>query len=231
MQMRPVDHEAVAAECSLALQAQPGFPRALLRRARALEALRRYDLALQDVHALLAQDPSHQDALDLSRRLRAAIAPALPSTVDPGSCPSPAALGASVVRVGAPVAGLGPCLPPRPKKSSPPPQPSTTASKPHVSSQNHHSHSSPALPNGSQTKSSPHIISKPSNEASSQAPAILSPTNSSRPIVKLEPSLGSVVSRWRPLKLVYDHDIRLAQMPANCSFKTLRDIVTNRFPS
>lgn len=35
----------------------------------------------------------------------------------------------------------------------------------------------------------------------------------------------------RPLKLIYDHDIRLAQMPVNCSFKVLRDIVSKRFPS
>ncbi|KAJ0501190.1 hypothetical protein HanRHA438_Chr11g0498331 [Helianthus annuus] len=31
--------------------------------------------------------------------------------------------------------------------------------------------------------------------------------------------------QWRSLKLVYDHDIRLAQMPMNCSFKVLREIV------
>jgi hypothetical protein len=35
----------------------------------------------------------------------------------------------------------------------------------------------------------------------------------------------------RLLKLVYNHDIRLAQMPEKCSFKMLRDIVTKMFPS
>ncbi|XP_074579394.1 protein CLMP1-like [Curcuma longa] len=230
MQLRPVDNEAVVAECSLALQAQPGFPRALLRRARALEALRRYDVALQDVHALLAQDSCNPDALDLARRLRAAAAPASPSAVDPGSRPSPAALGASVVQVGIPVSGLGPCLPARPKKASTPPQPSPTASKPAVASQNHHRPSSPSLPNGPQTKSQPLrlVPSKPPNgETPSQS---LSPRGSSRQSVKKE-TLESAAIRWRPLKLVYDHDIRLAQMPTNCTFKALREIVTNRFPS
>ncbi|KAG2684388.1 hypothetical protein I3843_10G073100 [Carya illinoinensis] len=37
--------------------------------------------------------------------------------------------------------------------------------------------------------------------------------------------------QWRPLKLVYDHDIRLAQMPMKCSFKVLREIVSKRFSS
>ncbi|RWW58232.1 hypothetical protein BHE74_00034937 [Ensete ventricosum] len=235
MQMRPVDHEAVAAECSLALQAQPGFPRALLRRARALEALHRYDVALQDVHALLDQDPSHSDALDLARRLRAALAPSAPAAVDPGSRPSPAALGASAVRVGAPVAGLGPCLPTRPKKSSPSaqnPQSSMTANKPTSSSQNHHPPSSPALSNGPDTKPPRQLLSKPSSaEASSQPVLVGSPVDSSQQSTGKEPSLRTVVNRWRPLKLVYDHDIRLAQMPAYCSFKVLREIVANRFPS
>ncbi|KAK8542592.1 hypothetical protein V6N12_015182 [Hibiscus sabdariffa] len=40
-----------------------------------------------------------------------------------------------------------------------------------------------------------------------------------------------VAIQWRPLKLVYDHDIRLSQMPVNCSFKVLREIVSKRFPS
>ncbi|XP_078150749.1 uncharacterized protein LOC144546091 [Carex rostrata] len=37
--------------------------------------------------------------------------------------------------------------------------------------------------------------------------------------------------RQRPLKLVYNHDIRLAQISEKCSFKVLRDIVTKMFPS
>ncbi|XP_042448394.1 protein CLMP1-like [Zingiber officinale] len=230
MQMRPVDHEAVAAECSLALQAQPGFPRALLRRARALEALCRYDLALEDVHSLLALDSSHPDALDLARRLRAAVAPAAPS--DPGSRPSPAALGASAVQVGIPISGLGPCLPARSKKASTPPQPSLSANKPTVPSQNDHCSNSPSLSNGPQIKPFRLVPFKPSNgEASSQSSQVVSPRGSSRQSVKKEVSLEAAVIRWRPLKLVYDHDIRLAQMQANCTFKGLREIVANRYPS
>nr|BAJ91229.1 predicted protein [Hordeum vulgare subsp. vulgare] len=125
LQLRPVDHKAVAEECSLALQAEPRFPRALLRRARALEALGRHELALADTLALLALDPNHRDAIDLSHRLRSRISSSSSSasagsTHEPTSRPSPAALGASAV-----VAGLGPSLPSRPfpKKQSPPSPP------------------------------------------------------------------------------------------------------------
>ncbi|XP_073003409.1 protein CLMP1 [Typha latifolia] len=223
MQMRPVDHEAVAAECSLALQAQPRFPRALLRRARAFEALRRYDLALDDVHALLAIDPSHRDALELSRRLRATVSPARTAfaAVDATSRPSPAALGASAVRVAAPVVtglGLGPSLPARPG----PKKPSAINSK---------------LPSSL-------LAEKPANSTRSTSPPRVKPIPPSNPAVtqpkdsvldgskvQLTVRKTSCSDKWRPLKLVYDHDIRLAQMPAGCNFRVLREVVSKRFPS
>lgn len=51
------------------------------------------------------------------------------------------------------------------------------------------------------------------------------------PKPKPEPSNESVTITWRQLKLVYDHDIRLAQMPVNCSFRELRDTVKKKFPT
>ncbi|KAJ1428701.1 Tetratricopeptide-like helical domain superfamily [Sesbania bispinosa] len=133
MQMKPIDHESVIAECTMALQVQPQFVRALLRRARAYESVGNNEMALRDVKALLAAEPTHSDALEIAHRLRTALEPR----------PSPAALGVSAVRA---------------RKEE-------------------------------------------------------------------------VEIRSRPLKLVYDHDIRLAQMPMNCSFRALRDTVRKKFPS
>jgi hypothetical protein len=39
------------------------------------------------------------------------------------------------------------------------------------------------------------------------------------------------LTKWRPLKLVYDHDIRLRQVSEKCSFRMLREFVAKRFPS
>ncbi|KAJ4755177.1 hypothetical protein LUZ62_089582 [Rhynchospora pubera] len=227
MQIRPVDHELVATECSLALEAQPLFPRALLRRARALEALKRYDLALKDVQMLLTIDSDNKDALELARRLRTAVAPATTGVVDPGtSRPSPAALGASAV-----VAGLGPSLPSRPipKKQAA----NANANKSSISV------GVTATAAAAASSVSPSVInSQPIPVASTFA----APTKETLPILEtlkmVEPSgknkskVGNVGPvRQRPLKLVYDHDIRLAQMPEKCSFKVLRDVVAKRFPS
>ncbi|KAF8642690.1 hypothetical protein HU200_067062 [Digitaria exilis] len=228
LQLRPVDHEAVAQECSLALQAEPRFPRALLRRARALEALGRYELALADALALLALDADHRDAIDLAHRLRSRVnasAAACASAPEPTSRPSPAALGASAV-----VAGLGPSLPSRPfPKKQPTPAPPTPPSQ-----------------------SNPNVMSKPNAPPSpklvpfsnsSPSPAKSSAADSSRkgtPTLPVNPSLlatatplidRNVVTKWRPLKLVYDHDIRLGQIPEKCSFRMLREFVAKRFPS
>ncbi|XP_058081453.1 protein CLMP1 [Magnolia sinica] len=233
MQMKPVDYNMVVAECSLALQVQPRFGRALLRRARAFEALSRYDMAMQDVQALLTADPNHRDALEIARRLRVALGPRQEAQQDLQSQPSPAALGASAVR-GAPIGGLGPCLPAR------------TAPKKAVASNKHDKPLSPTKTqqpispsNGPELKSMPRAVLKPFKGTSEplafpdkdNKDLPLQSSSSSLPLRPLRAPSVPVVTQWRPLKLIYDHDIRLAQMPANCSFRVLRDIVANRYPS
>ncbi|XP_044461947.1 protein CLMP1-like [Mangifera indica] len=233
MQMKPVDYETVIAECTMALQVQPRFVRALLRRARALEAIGRYEMAMQDVQVLLGADPNHQDALEIGRRLRTALGPRQEAQQDLQSRPSPAALGASAVR-GAPIAGLGPCLPARPvaKKAAASPgsvvSPTNKLEKPQMDS---------TTENGTETKVQlPKLVLKPSNGSSKASgnPGRNNQTEQSLSSLVQLPARGQtleVAIKWRPLKLVYDHDIRLAQMPVNCSFKVLREIVSKRFPS
>ncbi|KAA8515564.1 hypothetical protein F0562_018825 [Nyssa sinensis] len=234
MQMKPIDYETVIAECTMALQVQPLFVRALLRRARAFEAIGKYEMAMQDVQALLGADPNQQDALEIARRLRTALGPRQEAQQDLQSRPSPAALGASAVR-GAPISGLGPCLPARPV----PKKATTLAVGSIVSPNNKPDKPQPILPteNGPEVKPQlPEIVLKLSNDSSKPNP------NPSKDNHKEQPSSSSLslpangqasmtVIRWRPLKLVYDHDIRLAQMPVNCSFRVLREIVSKRFPS
>lgn len=237
MQMKPIDYDAVIVECSMALLVQPHFVRALLRRARAYEAIGKYDLGMQDVQLLLGVDPSNKDVLDICQRLKTAIGTRQEPQQDIHSRPSPAALGASAVR-GAPISGLGPCLPARamPKKAaaSLSGSASSTSDKmdkmsvvvppengvqgdPEVKSQMpkhvRKTSNSPSKPNGNSVKDN----KKDENSASS-----VSQQSQGK-------SSGASV-QWRPLKLVYDHDIRLAKMPVGCSFRVLRDIVGERFP-
>ncbi|CAK7351557.1 unnamed protein product [Dovyalis caffra] len=232
MQMKPIDYETVIAECTMALQVHPQFVRALLRRARAFEAIGKYEMAMQDVQVLLGAEPNHRDALDIARKLRTAFGPRQEAQQDLQSRPSPAALGASAVR-GAPIGGLGPCLPPRTvsKKGAGPPggsvgSPSNKMEKPLLNS---------VSENGHETKNQlPKVVLKPSS-GFSKVPANPGKDRKGKESLSSSVSLPGQVSevavRLRPLKLVYDHDIRLAQMPVGCAFKVLREIVSKRFPS
>ncbi|KAJ6725246.1 PROTEIN CLMP1 [Salix viminalis] len=205
MQMKPIDYETVISECTMALQVQPQFVRALLRRARAYEAI---------------------------GKLRTAFGPRQEAQQDLQSRPSPAALGASAVR-GAPIGGLGPCLPARPvsKKAAAPSggsivSPISKMEKPLMNS---------ASENGPETKNQlPKLVLKPSS-GSSKASANPGKDRQGKGSLASSLSLPRQVSEvpvpLRPLKLVYDHDIRLAQMPVNCAFKVLREIVSKRFSS
>ncbi|KAK8369270.1 hypothetical protein V6Z11_A01G100000 [Gossypium hirsutum] len=227
MQMKPIDYDTVIAECTMALQVQPRFVRALLRRARAFEAIKKYEMAMQDVLLLLGADPNHKDALEIARRLRTALGPRQEAQQDLQSRPSPAALGASAVR-GAPIAGLGPCLPARPvsKKTTSPPggsvgSPSNKLEKIQMNV---------ATENGPENKAQmPRLVLKPSSGS------LKTTGNLNKGGPRAQSISGfvqeQVAIEWRPLKLVYDHDIRLSQMPVNCSFKVLREIVSKRFPS
>ncbi|KAF3776923.1 Tetratricopeptide repeat protein 1 [Nymphaea thermarum] len=317
LQMKPVQFDTVVAECTLALHAQPRFPRALLRRARAFEALGKFDLAVQDVQSLLQSDPNNQDALEIARRLRVALgnrqdsaqrdlqrtssaattttnnhrspSPAPPATsplhhplhsaISSGSYPSstssslsssssssysgtsPAALGASAVP-GAPLGGLGPCLParaiPLPKKHAAKPVEksvpedllaSAFSASNHANNINdsvsengvqHLSSTSSPKPSEKTKTGLPSIVLKPSKASPSSSKPVLpvsvdgeSPSPAGPGAKPIKNPQGVVVStiRWRPLKLVYDHDIRLAQMPDNCTFRVLREIVAKRFNS
>ncbi|KAJ6402002.1 hypothetical protein OIU84_014139 [Salix udensis] len=232
MQMKPIDYETVIAECTMALQVQPQFVRALLRRARAFEAIGKYEMAMQDVQVLLGADPNHRDALDITQRLRTVFGPRQEAQQDLQSRPSPAALGASAVR-GAPISGLGPCLPARPvsKKAAAPPggsvvSPSNKTEKPLMDL---------VSENGPVTKDQlPKLVLKPlsdSSKASANAGKDRQGKESLSSSMLLPRQVSEVAVRFRPLKLAYDHDIRLAQMPVNCTFKVLREIVSKRFPS
>ncbi|KAE8680292.1 BTB/POZ domain-containing protein [Hibiscus syriacus] len=208
MQMKPIDYDTVIAECTMALQVQPRFVRALLRRARAFEAIGKYEVAMQDVQFLLGTDPNNKDALEIARRLRTALGPRQEAQQDPQSRPSPAALGASAVR-GAPISGLGPCLPARPvpKKASSPP--------------------------GGSVGSPNNKLEKIQRSAASENVDNLKKGGPRGQLVSssVNGKVQQAAIQWRPLKLVYDHDIRLSEMPVNCSFKVLREIVSKRFPS
>nr|CAD1839532.1 unnamed protein product [Ananas comosus var. bracteatus] len=164
------------------------LPRALLRRARALEALRRSDLASRTSAPSSPSTPTTATPSTSS----AASPPPLPSPLPSRPSPRrPRRLRPRRFRPPSPASA--PPSPPAPSpRNQPPPQSVAGAS----------------LPNG---------------------PAAVKLSADRKP--PLPSSSAARQRRRRPLKLVYDHDIRLAEMPANCGFRALREVVATRFPS
>ncbi|KAL6839147.1 hypothetical protein ACP4OV_031038 [Aristida adscensionis] len=73
MRARPAEHHRAIHECNLALEAVPGYSRALLRRAGCFLALDRPDLAWPDVERVLRVEPANRAAREISGRVRAAL--------------------------------------------------------------------------------------------------------------------------------------------------------------
>lgn len=265
MQMKPLQYDAAIGECSLALQAHPGFPRALLRRARAFEATGKLDLALQDVEILLQADVSHPDAFEMAKRIRLSIANGgdeaqqgdrgRPSTP---VAPPPVNLCASATTNE--LSGDSRALPSDTRSVCMEGEDFSTLKEdddgavltPCPSSRHMQS---PSCPFSHQTRTRLSAMSPttPSGEVSSEAPPTFDSSDSSKPPPQTPPgdvckpiSLKNVLhqdsvqilqfdeptaSHMRPVKLIYDHDIRLAEMPVHCKFGDLRKLVRERFPS
>ncbi|BFI39627.1 protein PHOX [Marchantia polymorpha subsp. ruderalis] len=232
LQVKPVIYDNVIMECTLALEAHPKFGKALYRRARAYEAMGKLQLALADVQFLLQSESSNQEALELGKRLRAALGNIEGAQQDtqwrssvslhaspPDTATSPATPGAD----GAPgQSGRGPTLPARPpgkKKGR-----TTTDSEATLRT---------AGETGTSVPSVTHNTPQPEMSKSGG-----SKVASNNPVNRDEKKLSNrSISREeaakhtpRLLKLVFGHDIRRAEVFGNCGFGDLREVVRKRFP-
>lgn len=73
IQMGPVEYHKAIHECNLALEVSPKYTKALLKRARCLEAMNRLELACKDVDAVLSLEPNNLTALELSDKINKAL--------------------------------------------------------------------------------------------------------------------------------------------------------------
>lgn len=73
-------HESVVADCTAALEVQPDYTKALLRRAVAREALEQFEEGLQDARRALELEPGQREAAALVPKLEKAAADKLEKT-------------------------------------------------------------------------------------------------------------------------------------------------------
>lgn len=70
MQMGPGEYHRAIAACNLALEVSPKYSKALLKRARCYESLNRFELAFQDVGAILSAEPNNVMAQEIAERMK-----------------------------------------------------------------------------------------------------------------------------------------------------------------
>ncbi|KAJ1413159.1 Tetratricopeptide-like helical domain superfamily [Sesbania bispinosa] len=70
MQLGLGEYPRAINQCNLALQVSPKYSKALLKRANCYRALNRFDLAIRDVHLVLAVEPNNVSALEFLESLK-----------------------------------------------------------------------------------------------------------------------------------------------------------------
>ncbi|KAH7439163.1 hypothetical protein KP509_04G048100 [Ceratopteris richardii] len=262
LQMKPAQHDVAIHECNLALQIQPGFTRALLRRARAYEALGNLNVALEDVKTLLQIDAHHQDAIDMLKRIQFSIdCPGDEAHWGQDKPPLPTSLSRSKSYSGSHITSNGVENPPVSKSFSlrnggnhgsastnfpPSTQPQrTTGTSSLTPTQSFREIQTPRQTPASWPMNTP--PSTPSIDMSSylndsgvhRYTSSMDPSkvDSSEKIIHQDYPQGSKTDssysapRSRPVKLIYDHDIRLAEIPVNSKLNELRKLIKSKFPS
>ncbi|KAF9617061.1 hypothetical protein IFM89_033166 [Coptis chinensis] len=73
MQMGLGEYPMAINECNMALEVQPNYSKALLKRAKCYEALNRLDLAFRDVDSVLSLEPNNLTALEIKERVKNAL--------------------------------------------------------------------------------------------------------------------------------------------------------------
>ncbi|XP_020876785.1 HSP-interacting protein isoform X2 [Arabidopsis lyrata subsp. lyrata] len=223
MQLEPGEFSKAIYECDLALSVTPDHSKALLKRARCYEALNKLDLALRDVCMVSKLDPKNPMASEIVEKLKRtleskglrvndSLIELPPDYVEPVEA-SPAALWAK----------LGKSRVKKTKKSNQVQEKSEgenveTGKKNIVAAE----------------KGKDKIIDKQSKK-NGKGKQLDKRSDMSKEkekvIIEEELLVVGVEDVNKDVKFVYSDDIRLAELPINCTLFKLREVVHERFPS
>ncbi|KAK6944426.1 PB1 domain [Dillenia turbinata] len=202
MQMGLSDYPRAVHECNLALEVSPKYSKALLKRARCYEALNRIELAMRDVNNVLNMEPNNLMALEIAERVKKEVEEKGAKVDD-----KPIDWASQYVEP--------PCASPSPKavkekmkkKKSSKTEEQKTEGVDKLVVEEIVSDVKMEIPEENSKKEVPKINAKevPKKNVDEEVPK-------------------------KNVKLVFGEDIRLAQVPVNCSVLELRGVIRDRFP-
>ncbi|KAJ4709111.1 Octicosapeptide/Phox/Bem1p domain-containing protein / tetratricopeptide repeat-containing protein [Melia azedarach] len=208
MQMGLNEYPSAIQECNLALEVTPLYSKALIKRARCYEALNRLDLAFRDVTTVLNKEPNNVMAIEIAERVKKE-------------------LEERGLRVNDTVIELPPDYvePPLPS-SAPKVVKEKTKKKKNNKVEQKKAENEVDLKNDDEKIEDKKIdgeieekkIDGEIEEKKAEDKGVVEET-----IKEEEPK--------KTVKLVFGEDIRVAQLPLNCSLLQLREVISDRFPS
>ncbi|RVX19684.1 Protein PHOX4 [Vitis vinifera] len=225
MQMGIGEYPRAINQCNLAIEVSPKYSKALLKRAKCYEALNRLDLALKDVNSILSIESNNLAALEIADRVKKAIEEKGIKVDD-----KEVVMAAEYTE-------------------SPP----YKAVKQKTKKKKSNKTEVKKLLDKAVVKPVDKAVVKPVDKAvveenvgvvkenvdavkenvdAIKEKAVAPETAEEEEVVVSEiVKEEEVVTVSRPVKLVFNEDIRWAQLPVNCSIRLVRDIVQDRFPS
>ncbi|ANM71140.1 Octicosapeptide/Phox/Bem1p (PB1) domain-containing protein / tetratricopeptide repeat (TPR)-containing protein [Arabidopsis thaliana] len=220
MQLEPGEFAKAIHECDLALSVTPDHNKALLKRARCYEALNKLDLALRDVCMVSKLDPKNPMASEIVEKLKRtleskglrinnSVIELPPDYVEPVGA-SPAALWAK----------LGKVRVKKTKKSNQVEEKSEGEGEDVEPEKKNN-----VLAEKGKEKIKMKVKGKQSDKRSDTS------KEQEKVIIEEELLVIGVEDVNKDVKFVYSDDIRLAELPINCTLFKLREVVHERFPS
>ncbi|CAH8370508.1 unnamed protein product [Eruca vesicaria subsp. sativa] len=205
MHSDPGEYAKAIHECDLALNITPDYTKALLKRARCYEALNKLDLALRDVCLVSDLDPNNPMASEIAVKLKRTLEGKGLMVKD-----SVIELPPDYVE---PVAAH---LALWAKKGK------ARVKKKNRSSSQVQEKSDDVENAESEKKNNNNLIDVKGKEK------IVDKSKEQEEVIIEDKSIGDVK---KTVKFVYSHDVRLAELPLNCTLFHLREVVHERFPS
>ncbi|KAG8372664.1 hypothetical protein BUALT_Bualt12G0090100 [Buddleja alternifolia] len=224
MQLGIIEYPRAIHECNLALEVTPKYSKALLKRARCYEALNRLDLALRDVGTVLKMEPNNLMAIEIAERVKE-------TTERRGSKENEITID----------------LVPRPEYLEPPTaSPQSKVPKEKLRKKKHNIVEKKKIDEakseeGKDEKGRDEKELKRKNEEKISNEDVvmqkiedqIEENKTEDKVVVEEEKISNGVEEEskRTVKLVFGEDIRWAQIPLNCDILTVREIISDKFPS
>ncbi|KAM0061539.1 putative PB1 domain, tetratricopeptide-like helical domain superfamily, protein PHOX1-4 [Helianthus debilis subsp. tardiflorus] len=217
MQMGIGEYPRAIHECNLALEVAPKYSKALLKRARCYEALGKLEWAWRDVRNVLSMEPGNVTALEIEESVKKAIE----------------GKGLKVEEIEA-------ALPP----DEPSPLKAVKAVKEKTKKRKNNRVEKKGVGKVNLSKVGAEQVKEKKVEESKDVKVDKVKDNKvkrvkdkrvgkkteDKVVVEDKKSIKEETVATRPVKLVINDDIRLAQLPVDCSIGLVREIVWDRFP-